>query len=111
MCKWAFACLLVLEDHILPDDIHHLREFARVIMRVGGWRWIKAVQDGEIEQSWEIGTTSSTSAVDVLGGVGNAGGAENSVDATLARCWLTVSAIAAGWAQHDLLEALETLFQ
>jgi len=110
MCKWAFACLLVLDEYILPDDIHHLREFARVVMRVGGWRWIKAVQDGEIEQSWEIGTTTSPSAENVVGDVSGAGG-EQSADATLSRCWLTVSAIAAGWAQHDLTEALETLFQ
>ena len=108
-CKWAFACLLALDEHILPDDIHHLREFSRVIMRVGGWRWIKAVLDGEIEQTWEIGTTSSPAADDLLSGVSGVG--ENTVDATLARCWMTVSAIAAGWAQHDLMEALATLFQ
>jgi hypothetical protein len=32
------------------------------------------------------------------------------VDETLARCWMIVYAIAAGWAQWDLVADLENMF-
>ncbi|WVF66849.1 hypothetical protein IAT40_001591 [Kwoniella sp. CBS 6097] len=35
---------------------------------------------------------------------------QESVDDTLAKCWLIVHSIATGWGQRDLLEELETLF-
>jgi hypothetical protein len=109
LCSWVFAILLILNRHLHPDDIHVLRQFARDIMRVGGWRYIKAVQDGEVQTGWELGRAwrdtdgsdpASTQRAD-----------ESSVDETLARCWMTVHAIAVGWGQHDLLEALDNLFK
>ncbi|OCF45067.1 hypothetical protein I317_01118 [Kwoniella heveanensis CBS 569] len=35
---------------------------------------------------------------------------QESVDDTLAKCWLIVHSVATGWGQRDLLEELETLF-
>ena len=35
---------------------------------------------------------------------------EARVDETLARCWMVVYAIAAGWGQRDLVDELHTLF-
>lgn len=36
---------------------------------------------------------------------------ENGIDETLARCWLIVHSVAAGWGQRDLLEDLEDMFR
>lgn len=105
LCSWVFAILLILNRHLHPDDVHVLRQFARDIMRVGGWRYIKAVQDGEVQTGWELGRAWRN------GLAGSAGADESSVDETLARCWMTVHAIAVGWGQHDLLEALDNLFK
>jgi len=35
---------------------------------------------------------------------------ETGVDETLARCWMIVWAVAAGWGQWDLVDELSTLF-
>ncbi|KAK1920907.1 hypothetical protein DB88DRAFT_501463 [Papiliotrema laurentii] len=113
LSQWSFALLSVLDEHLLPDDLHHLREFARVVMRVGGWRWIRAVQDGEVGARWALGQSREKGPPGQAGAgaVAVADTDESGVDETLTRCWMIVSAIAAGWAQHDLLESLETLFQ
>ena len=108
LCSWVFAILLILNRHLHPDDVHVLRQFARDIMRVGGWRYIKAVQNGEVQTGWELGRawrhTSASSSASLAPD-------ESSVDETLARCWMTVHAIAVGWGQHDLLESLDNLFK
>lgn len=89
-------------------------------MRVGGWRYILAVQSGEIGQEWKLGSTPSRvrNSVRENGDNGDNGdngvnevGDESGVDQTLMRCWLILTAISKGWAQHDLLQDLETLFK
>lgn len=99
-------------------------------MRVGGWRWIRGVQCGEIDKTWFMGKrwtspTSTRMGVEEdeveLGDEGKEEERsrdereereerETSVDETLGRCWMIVHAIAAGWGQHDLVMDLENLF-
>lgn len=113
LCQWSFALLALLDPNLTADDLHHVREFARVIMRVGGWRYLRALQDGEIDAHWVLGQSWATpSDEQTIGQDGRKEGrGEEGVDETLARCWMIVLAIVAGWAQHDLLESLENLFK
>lgn len=116
LSTWTFSLLALLDPDLSADDLHHLREFARVIIRVGGWRYLRALQDGEIDTNWVLGQTWSPShrqsqSDTIHGGVGAMVVGEQGVDEALARCWMAVMAIVAGWAQHDLLESLENLFK
>jgi hypothetical protein len=103
-------------------------------MRAGGWRWIVAVTEGEVAPTdstadgqengisdgsgnggWVLGQRWKD-ARDVPPGssdmpAGGAGYDETGVDETLARCWLVVHSVAAGWGQRDLLDDLENMFR
>jgi hypothetical protein len=199
LTRWIFALLLVLDPDLAGDQVSVLRELARAAMRAGGWRWIVAVQSGEVvsvqgdgegdrdrdregggaavggaqkrETGWALGkqwsdelktriqrdrgfsagstlngisvgasssaaapgqatrTTFANTRADVLSDIGGrrrvfgprsvpvpgeAGEVdieENGIDETLARCWLIVHSVAAGWGQRDLLEDLEDMFR
>ena len=91
-----------------------LRELARAAMKVGAWRFIRAVSQGEIVEGekWVLGKRRKTvedarrQGVDV----GDVEEGEPGLDETLARCWLVVHAVAVGWGQRDLVEELNALF-
>jgi hypothetical protein len=147
--RWIYALLLVLDPFLSAAQVSVLRELARVIMRVGGWRWVEAVVGGEVglpavtiegvgadakgaaEQSvqatWMVGARWKYARDSrEASGVAEAELArpaweqippnareeydETGVDETLARCWLVVHAIAAGWGQKDLVMDLEEIF-
>jgi hypothetical protein len=135
---WIFALLLILDAQLTGEQISHLRELARAAMRVGAWRWIKAVTDGEIaDAEADTATSASTSegaqsrhlVLDSRTGKEWSLGAHRkatqhathasspgllvdntNLDETLARCWTIVWAVAAGWAQWDLVDELHGLF-
>lgn len=192
LTRWIFALLLILDPDLAGDQVSVLRELARAAMRAGGWRWIVAVQSGEVvsvqgdgdgdrdrdrnregpgggaavgggaqrgETGWALGKQwsnelrtrirldrgvsagstqnsisirPSSSGADVLSDLGGRAPGfgsvpipvpapasvpgendieENSIDETLARCWLIVHSVAAGWGQRDLLEDLEDMFR
>ena len=121
--RWVFALLVVLDTQLSGSEVSALRDLARAVMRVAGWRWITAVTGGEVtersggdgeggESGWSLGErwkvardalpTGSRIDADPLD--------EARVDETLARCWMVVYAIAAGWGQRDLVDELHTLF-
>lgn len=111
--KWLFALLTIYDDHLSSDQMHHLRELARNVMKVGGWVYISAVKRGDIGPEWKLDMDK-----DVAGsGVGSGTAPDvkwtdrTGVNEILSRCWMIVSAIAEGWAQRDLLMELDSLFQ
>ena len=142
--RWIFALLVVLESPLTASQTSALRDLARVIMRVGAWRWVKAVTTGEVglpavadsegdasgatEQPvpWVFGArwkyhrdivpSQERKIEAALPGRsqvpprGRSSFEEADVDETLARCWMLVYAIAAGWAQWDLVADLENMF-
>lgn len=127
---WIYACLLLIDSQLDGNQISTLRELARVAMRVGAWRWIKGVTDGEVvegdpagdgdgkgEGGWYFGRRwkGKSDSTSTGKGTGNGTGAEvkveTGVDETLARCWIVVYAVAGGWAQRDLLDDLENMFK
>jgi hypothetical protein len=67
-------------------------------MRVGAWRWVQAVTNGEVSEGdgWVLGRLK--------------GGKESGVDEVLGRCWVVIYSIAEGWGQRDLIDDLERLF-
>lgn len=107
-------------------------------MRVGAWRWVEAVVSGEVglpagvtddtegsetQAPWVLGARwkygrDSREANGEIGrdGKGEIGPNEREeydetgVDETLARCWLVVHAVSAGWGQKDLVMDLENMF-
>ena len=84
-------------------------------MKVGAWRWLRAVQEGEITEGdiwtfgerWKSARNARTDG-SVTGDLVQDD--ETGVDEMLARCWIVVHAVAAGWGQRDLVEELHTLF-
>lgn len=142
--RWIFALLSILETPLPASETSSLRELARVVMRVGAWRWVKAVMASEVGLPASVTDTDPAAAQGtsgppwVLGARwkyhrdivppqerkihaalppaqqtpprGRESFEEHSVDETLARCWLIVYAIAAGWAQWDLVADLENMF-
>lgn len=149
--RWIFALLLILDEPLSAQHTSTLRELARVVMRVGAWRWVKAVMAGEVGlpvshdplAAADDLAMSGTSSIDqpapwVFGARwkyhrdivppqerkieaalpgreqvpprGRESFEEANVDETLARCWMLVYAIAAGWAQWDLVADLENMF-
>ncbi|EIW69121.1 hypothetical protein TREMEDRAFT_62847 [Tremella mesenterica DSM 1558] len=179
--RWIFTLLLILDNQLSGEEISILRELARAAMKVAGWRWIVAVNTGEItklvsvsptfhpstdgseggkngvivgdtyqegeisdeeeDEGWELGVKwkktrekglkhkemNGHSDIDMNGGTDSDeqnGGRKDevikedsskkreggNVDDTLSRCWLIVAAISVGWAQHDLLQEMESLF-
>lgn len=46
--RWIYALLLVLDPFLSAAQVSALRELARVVMRVGAWRWVEAVMAGEV---------------------------------------------------------------
>ena len=113
--RWTFALLCVIDTQLSGGDISTLRELARAAMKVGGWRWIRAVTNGEISEDddwvfggrWKIARDGRPSS----GGPRElAGDDETGVDETLARCWMVVHAVAVGWGQRDLVAELYDLF-
>ncbi|WVQ78686.1 hypothetical protein IAT38_000773 [Cryptococcus sp. DSM 104549] len=106
---WILSLLLLIDQHLDGNQISTLRELARSAMKVAGWRWVRGVVSRDVTEDW------------VLGGKGwdklvrdkeeQEGGPEEAVDETLARCWVIVHAVAAGWGQRDLLDDLENLFK
>ncbi|WVR04024.1 hypothetical protein IAU60_001023 [Kwoniella sp. DSM 27419] len=124
---WIFALLCILDEHLSSDQISILRELARSAMKVAGYRWVMAVVSGDASQAWQLGETwkgereaqrevvpGRESGVPVAQAVGSDEEERRrrlqSVDDTLAKCWMIVYAVAAGWGQKDLLMELETLF-
>ncbi len=84
-------------------------------MKVGAWRWIRAVTEGEIsaEDGWTLGGRWKAARDPRPFGSGVEeleGDVETGVDETLARCWMVVHAVAVGWGQRDLVDELTTLF-
>jgi hypothetical protein len=84
-------------------------------MKVGAWQWIRAVTLGEITQDdgWTFGERwkAARNARPSASGIGElAEDDETGVDETLARCWIVVHAVAAGWGQRDLVQELHTFF-
>jgi hypothetical protein len=131
----------VLDPFLSAAQVSVLRELARVVMRVGAWRWVEAVMAGEVglPAGGEGGSEGRDATPWVLGarwkyardsreaaGVTQEEMAipyslqkgpnareeydETGVDETLARCWLVVHAISAGWGQRDLVMDLEEMF-
>lgn len=138
--RWIFALLLILDPFLSAEQVSVLRELARVISRVGGWRWVEAVMGGEVglpsgartaegEESvpwvlgarWKYGRDSrevtgiaekemAIPAKEQIPSREREEYDETGVDETLGRCWLIVHAIAAGWGQKDLVMDLEEMF-
>ncbi|AFR99054.2 hypothetical protein C343_07039 [Cryptococcus neoformans C23] len=106
--QWILALLMIVDSHLSGGQISTLRDLARAAMRVAGWRWIRGVVVRDVNEGWKLGgqgwrlVTASTE---------NEGGEEENVDEMLARCWVVVHAVVAGWAQRDLLDDLENLFK
>ena len=156
LTKWIFGLTLIVDLELSSSEISTLRELARVVMRVAGWRWVEGVMTGEVKEGHVLGQRRkdglgwiakhdpSSSAVEIsekqsaglngANGVGDpsrstcaageAGGIDGdttgvqtideedaAVDPTLARCWMIVYAVAAGWGQTDLIEDIVKMFQ
>lgn len=84
-------------------------------MKVGAWRFIRAVTEGEISEDdqWVLGKRwmIARNARPSNSGIGELDGdRETGVDETLARCWMVVHAVASGWGQRDLVTELDNLF-
>lgn len=97
----------------MPEETSALRELARTAMKVGGWRWVKAVGEGEVGAGWTLGVDPGNGVRE--GGDGKAsvqkpGAGNDGTEQTLARCWIIVYAVAGGWGQWDLVDELRTLF-
>ncbi|WWC60009.1 uncharacterized protein I303_102572 [Kwoniella dejecticola CBS 10117] len=116
--NWIFSLLLLVDEQLLSDDISTLRELARAVMKVAGHRWITGVVGKDIGENWVLGSDwkdqnepqkqpDSTMQVNTNDESTNN---DNRVDEVLARSWMIVHAIAAGWGQKDLLMELESLF-
>jgi hypothetical protein len=141
-----FALLGILESPLSASQTSALRELARVAMRVGAWRWVKAVMASEVglpisadeegngsgaiganrPPPWVLGArwkyhrdivppperkiSAALPPREQLAPRDRESYEEASVDETLARCWMIVYAIAAGWAQWDLVADLENMF-
>lgn len=130
LARWALAIMLVLERDLTGDQISPLRELAKALMRVGGWRFIAAVTKGEIPLSthdedgdsgstaWQMGhkwkMAREKASEQRMRGLEAPDPAfdqdETGLDETLARCWLIIHAVAGGWGQTDLLDDLEELY-
>lgn len=116
--RWIFALLLLLPPaHELPaSHTSDLRELGRTAMKVGGWRWVRGVGDGEVGgEGWVMGEgrgggRGQRAGAGDAGDRGNVRDTGDGLDETLARCWIVVYAIAGGWGQWDLIEELRTLF-
>ena len=106
--RWVFALLLVLPRQISSGEISVLRELARTIMRVAGWRFVRAVTEGEIGEDFRLGQRRKMAKEKEL--LLDEDKEESSVDETLARCWIVVYSIAVGWGQYDLLDDLRGIF-
>ena len=115
--RWIFALLLVLDAQLSGEEISVIRELARVAMKVAAWRWVVAVQSGQVtslaiaeepaEGGWALGQCwHQADELQVDGG----GNSDSRLDDVLGRCWLIVAAVSAGWAQRDLLQEMNTLF-
>lgn len=113
--RWIFALLCVLDPQLSGREVSTLRDLARAAMKVGAWRWIRAVTDGEITEDspwvfghrWKVDRDARPSG----SGVGELDGDEEmGVDETLGRCWMVVHAVAVGWGQRDLVDELHKLF-
>ncbi|WVN90422.1 uncharacterized protein L203_105658 [Cryptococcus depauperatus CBS 7841] len=106
--QWVLALLMLLDDYLSGAQVSTLRDLARAAMRVAGWRWVRGVVARNINEGWRLGTNGwkliTTSTLD-------AKEEEEAVDEMLARCWVVVHAIAAGWGQKDLLSDLQNLFK
>ncbi|WVQ73685.1 hypothetical protein IAR50_003265 [Cryptococcus sp. DSM 104548] len=103
--RWILALLMLVDPYLSGNQTSTLRDLARSAMRVAGWRWVRAVVARDVGESWKLGA----GGWGLLTEVGEKD-EEESVDEMLARCWTVVHAVAAGWAQRDLLDDLETLF-
>ncbi|WRT65473.1 uncharacterized protein IL334_002416 [Kwoniella shivajii] len=130
--NWIFSLLLIVDQQLSSNEISILRELARAAMRVAGHRWIMGVVAKDISENWILGdqwkndietNTNTTNEVEIeVDQIGPkiplAEGkdkskkdiGDNGVDQILARSWMIVHAVSAGWVQKDLLIELETLF-
>lgn len=106
--QWILALLMIVDSHLSGGQISTLRDLARAAMRVAGWRWIRGVVTRDVSEGWKLGGQGWRL---VTASAENERGEEESVDEMLARCWVVVHAIVAGWAQRDLLDDLENLFK
>ena len=149
LARWIFALILIVDLELSGSEISTLRELARVVMRVAGWRWVEGVTSGELKEGHVLGQSRknrlddvslSTSPIlppnghslaTIAIGTNDPSNGRNtsseavpqrneanasmspddvSVDETLARCWMIVYAIAAGWGQKDLVEDIVQMF-
>ncbi|WWC69012.1 uncharacterized protein I206_102948 [Kwoniella pini CBS 10737] len=125
--NWIFSLLLIIDDYLTSDEISILRELARASMKVAGHRWITGVVGKDIGENWVLGNEWKVNSLKQTGDkVGielsvergkedleqNSDGcvSENRVDEVLARSWMIVHAVSAGWGQKDLLMELNSLF-
>ncbi|ORY29564.1 hypothetical protein BCR39DRAFT_532151 [Naematelia encephala] len=133
---WAFSLLLLLEPRLASSEIAVLRDLARACIRAGAWRWFEAVVRGQVDEGW---TWASGPELEKRKGEVEEKGQgqivseekgqlvseeekekgqlkselekEMGVQAYLARCWMVVYAVAAGWGQTDLIGELEATFR
>lgn len=87
-------------------------------MRLGGWRWVRAVTLAEVSEGWEWAGVDLGMGTAMGMGVGKGPGVgdeaeseEKGVERVLGRCWLVVWSVAVGWGQRDLIDELEGMFK